>query len=899
MLIPLIAFCLQTIPAFGSTPPPSPEDMADAMRKVGAILAQPPLVPVPAAPPSLITADAKIMPVRFADKAGVVLINTQQEIEVIDLGTLERISRYQSSVAPSMMGSVTPNGRLFTTTDGDQLNIRDTRTGAAIAGIPLVWHWMFHWLDERTAFYVNKQFQSFFIDFVSGRSVPTGLMAMPLSHAVRVPDKRGQYVVLAANKAFKFELVRNKPMPELKLLSEKPVDSLMLASNTSGTTSDGKYFFDVRSHLTLVNLITLESETISLEPFYFQTAIGGPSPDNVVVTGYFNPGDGSGPKDYLYSISRRTLAQISPDIQRNSQRRIYISPFRKMGIISENRITLTDELQTAKAMSLADFRIGAVGKSEQNKVAIAEKQRALEESCHPSRETNKDGLELHAIGIYEGPLGRDDSARNKVDVVVHPSAQPVALALFSYEKVTWNVTLEKGSSLKEIFLKATDGIRVSGANSKAVKVTRQDIRLTAYEDCNFFRMVAPKFKEFSGLNVTSFQGSYRGIGFPVRPQQQAGTAAIKTTRAIASSPITRFASGPDTGKSVTELDDGLAAYARGEYRTALEKLTPLAENGNAMAQNTIGKMYLSGFGVSKDYDKAMQLFQSAAKQRLPNAQNNVGLMYAGGFGVPQDFRKAIAWFEKAADQGFVNAMLNLVDIYESGIGVGKDPIAAEKWRHRARGLPPSEEKGTVTVELTGSEQYKKGLEFYQSFRFREAFCHLLPAAKDGNPEAQLKLASIYKHGQGGDKDERQARYWSEKGNARIKELAQTPNTGTKMEEPAGDREFKEGLAYYRTGKEREAFCSFLAAAEQGHPEAQLKLSSMYQNGSGGRKDLDQANYWTVKASSKGYSDKDGRDRIYFIDASSEEGKRMLPPLPPAPCGCPGGDPPSPCCIQSR
>lgn len=873
----------------GNTASPSPEDMTDAMRKVGMILAQPPLTPIPSDPPPSITADAKIMPVRFADKAGVALLMTQQEIEIVDLESMKHISRQRDNIKPSMLGSMSPNGRLFITADGDWLNIRDTQTGAVVARIPSVWPWMFHWLDERTAFYVDKKLQSFFIDFVSGKTVPTGLTSMPLSSATRIHGERDQYAVMSANKVFKFELVRNESTPELKLLAEKPVKSLSLASNTSGSTSDGKYFFDTRSHLTLINLLTLESETVSLEPFYFQTAMAGPPPDNIVVTGFVVPSDGSRPEDYLYSIKSHTLAQIKPDKQNSGERRIYISPFHKMGIISGNRITLTDELQTAEATPLPDFLNKAIAKSEQNKVVIAERQRALEESCRPSKATNKDGLELHAIGIYEGPLGREDSVKNKVDVVIYPSVQPIALALFSYEKVTWNIKLEKGSSLKEIFLKASDGIMVTGANSEAVKVTRQDIRRTAYEDCNFFRMVAPQLKEFSGLNVTSFQGAYRGTGFPVRPQQQAGTPAVRTL-AVSSKPIT---------KSFPGLDEGLAAYARGDYRAALEKLAPLAEYGFAMAQNTLGKMYLSGQGVSKDYDKAMLLFRKAANQQLPNAQNNIGVMYAGGYGVRQDFRQAIAWFEKAADRGFVNAMLNLADIYEQGVGVNKDPVAAEKWRHRAQGLAPSEEKGTVTVELSSSEQYRKGLEFYQGFRFREAFCHLLPAAKEGNPEAQLKLASMYRYGQGGEKDERQAKYWAEKSDARIKELVQASDAGTKTKDLAGSKEFEEGLALYRAGKEREAFCSLLAAAGQNHPEAQLKLASIYRDGIGGRKDLDQANYWAAIAASKGYSDKDGRDRMYFIDASSEEGKRMIPTPPSAPCGCAAGVPIDQCCASSR
>jgi len=725
--------------------------MVEAMQKVGAILAQPPLTPIPSIPPSLITADTNILPVRFPEKAGIALIRTQQEIEIVDLGNMQRISRYQSSAPPSMMGSMSPNGRLFTTADGDQLSILDTRTGTVIAGIPSVLPWMFHWLDERTAFYVNGQLQSFFIDFVSGKFVPTGLRAMPLSYATRIPDKHDQYAVMDANKVFKFELVRKKPMPDLKLLVEKPVGSLMLASNTSGTTSDGKYFFDIRSHLTLINLVTFESEEISLEPFYFQKAIPAPNPDNLIVTGFIQPHDGSVPPDYLYSIRNRSLAQIRPAKQDSSLRQIYINPLHKLGIISDNQITLMGSPQTAGSSSLSDFAQKVAIKSEQNKVAIAEKQQALENSCHPSKETNKDGIELHAIGIYKGPLGQEKSLKNKVNIAVYAAKTPIVLALFSYEKVTWNISLAPGATLKEVILKSSDGIQLTGAKSKSVKVTRPNLGYTAYEDCDFFRRVAPKLKEFSGLNVTSFQGEYRGTGFPIRSQDQPALPVTVTDTRILKSP--------------PGLDEGLAAFDKGDYRTALDKLTTLAAKGNAIAMNTLGKMYMQGLGVPQDYGKALQLFRQAAKRKLPNAENNLGVMYAGGYGVPQDFRQAIAWFKKAANQGYAGAINNLAEIHEKDVFVSKDPIEAEKWRHKLKGSTPEVSPTLVNIGFVGDDDYKKAQDYYYSGRFREAIPLFLNAAEKGHPEAQLKLAAMYRYGQSVEKDERQARHWEKKASA--------------------------------------------------------------------------------------------------------------------------------------
>jgi uncharacterized protein len=44
------------------------------------------------------------------------------------------------------------------------------------------------------------------------------------------------------------------------------------------------------------------------------------------------------------------------------------------------------------------------------------------------------------------------------------------------------------------------------------------------------------------------------------------------------------------------LEDGAAAYQRGDYPTALRLLRPLAELGNVEAQSALGVMYINGQG---------------------------------------------------------------------------------------------------------------------------------------------------------------------------------------------------------------------------------------------------------------------------------------------------------------
>ncbi|MEE9130765.1 MAG: ABC transporter substrate-binding protein, partial [Phycisphaerales bacterium] len=67
------------------------------------------------------------------------------------------------------------------------------------------------------------------------------------------------------------------------------------------------------------------------------------------------------------------------------------------------------------------------------------------------------------------------------------------------------------------------------------------------------------------------------------------------------------------------FEDGYAAYQRGDFATALETWTPLAESGHARAQYNLGVMYDEGRGVPSDKQMATAWWQRAADQNLPEA----------------------------------------------------------------------------------------------------------------------------------------------------------------------------------------------------------------------------------------------------------------------------------------
>lgn len=137
--------------------------------------------------------------------------------------------------------------------------------------------------------------------------------------------------------------------------------------------------------------------------------------------------------------------------------------------------------------------------------------------------------------------------------------------------------------------------------------------------------------------------------------------------------------------SADHLNDGMVAYKRGDYKTALELLNHLAEQGNANAQNTLGSMYYHGKGVGQDNAIAMKWLRKAAEQGHANAQYGLAVMYDNGHGEPQDYVEALKWYTRAAERGHAEAQYNVGLMLDSGRGAQQDYAEAVKWYKKASG----------------------------------------------------------------------------------------------------------------------------------------------------------------------------------------------------------------------
>lgn len=152
--------------------------------------------------------------------------------------------------------------------------------------------------------------------------------------------------------------------------------------------------------------------------------------------------------------------------------------------------------------------------------------------------------------------------------------------------------------------------------------------------------------------------------------------------------------------------------ASSQALTEIQQITQMAEQGDETAQVTLGGMYISGQGVTQDYQQAVKwlklaaeqgnteaaynlgVFYDTVEQNYPeafkwykivaeqgdtDAQTNIGVMYELGQGVTQSYQEAFNWFEKAAKQGNVTAQANLGKMYYLGNGVTKNLSKSYMW----------------------------------------------------------------------------------------------------------------------------------------------------------------------------------------------------------------------------
>jgi len=148
-------------------------------------------------------------------------------------------------------------------------------------------------------------------------------------------------------------------------------------------------------------------------------------------------------------------------------------------------------------------------------------------------------------------------------------------------------------------------------------------------------------------------------------------------------PLDRLTALANEGNARAELVIGLK-YLKGDGIAANDAQAAhwferAAQSGDAIAQNHLGALYQAGRGVTADPAQAMHWYEAAASQGDRHAMSNLAVLYASGMGIPQNLAEASRWFERSANLGYVDAQFNLAVLFERGDGVPQSLLDAYKW----------------------------------------------------------------------------------------------------------------------------------------------------------------------------------------------------------------------------
>jgi Sel1 repeat len=131
--------------------------------------------------------------------------------------------------------------------------------------------------------------------------------------------------------------------------------------------------------------------------------------------------------------------------------------------------------------------------------------------------------------------------------------------------------------------------------------------------------------------------------------------------------------------NTSDLFEGLIRYATRDFGRAIEELRPLADRGDAVAQEILGKIHLTGDLATRNDITAFNWFLLSAERGRAESQFELGRMYRDGVGVSADSHMAMHWFELAAKRGMPDAYNAAGELWLGRSHFSKDAAAARRF----------------------------------------------------------------------------------------------------------------------------------------------------------------------------------------------------------------------------
>lgn len=171
--------------------------------------------------------------------------------------------------------------------------------------------------------------------------------------------------------------------------------------------------------------------------------------------------------------------------------------------------------------------------------------------------------------------------------------------------------------------------------------------------------------------------------------------------------------GAITAPALADVKAGVDAYARGDYRKAIEEWRGPAIKGDADAQFNMGQAYKLGRGVPVDLAMAEEWYRKAAQQGHPQAADNYGLaLFQNG---KRD--QAVQWLEKSSTRGEPRAQYVLATMLFNGDIVKRDWVRAYALmtRSSAAGLDQASAKLAEMDKYVSIADRQKGSELARKY----------------------------------------------------------------------------------------------------------------------------------------------------------------------------------------
>ncbi len=164
-------------------------------------------------------------------------------------------------------------------------------------------------------------------------------------------------------------------------------------------------------------------------------------------------------------------------------------------------------------------------------------------------------------------------------------------------------------------------------------------------------------------------------------------------------------------EKTADIEDASAAMKKGrkdDYATALQLLRPLAEQGDARAEQLLGTLYYYGNGVRESKVEAVKWYEDAANQGYAEAQRNLGYLYQKGIGVLRDVVRAHMWLNLAAAAGESGAVDERDELERrmSPAQIAEAEKLAREWHATIPQAKYGTDEDPIIQELFGNQQQK-------------------------------------------------------------------------------------------------------------------------------------------------------------------------------------------------